>query len=83
MRRHISWTTRTADGVKREVRVNVDAHRAKWQFKRADEEKWNYDCPPTTEEWDMLEEILSRRGQRGRQINVQENVRKLRARHGV
>ena len=50
----------------------------KWQFKRADEERWDYDSPPTTEEWDLLEEILERRVNRGRGIGMLQNVRKHR-----
>ncbi len=72
-----------ADGVKREVRVSVESRRAKWQFKRADEDRWDYDSSPTAEDWNALEEILVRRGKRGRQLNVQEKVRKLRAWDGV
>ena len=83
MRKQISWTSRTADGAKREVRVSVDSHGAKWQFKRSDEEKWDYDSPATDEDWATLEEVLVRRGQRGRQTNVLEKVRKIRSRNGV
>jgi len=83
VKNNISWTGRCADGVKREVRILVTAHHMKWQFKRDDEERWDYDSPPTTEEWDMLEEILERRVNRGRGIGMLENVRKHRGKaHG-
>jgi len=83
VKRKISWTVRCADGVKREVRVVVSRGGIKWQFKRADEEKWDYDSPPAAEEWDILEEILQRRMRRGRGINLMESVRKLRGPGGV
>ncbi|MBN2302049.1 MAG: hypothetical protein JXN60_05975 [Lentisphaerae bacterium] len=83
MKKQISWTTRMADGVKREVRVSVDSHKAKWQFKRSDEDRWDYHSPPATEDWDALEEILVRRGLRGRQLNLLEKVRKIRAGSGL
>ncbi len=83
MKRKISWTRRAADGVKREVRVVVSRGDIKWQFKRADEERWDYDSAPTEEEWDILEEILKRRMHRGRGINLMESVRKLRKADGA
>ena len=81
--RKISWTTKLPDRVNREVRVTVDVNHAKWQFKRSDEEKWDYDSSPSTEDWDMLEDILSRRSRRGRQIKVLEHVRKIRQKKGI
>lgn len=72
-----------ADGVKREVRVTLDSHGAKWQFKRADQERWDYDSSPTADDWDALENILTRRGQRGRQIGLLERVRKMRPGKGA
>lgn len=83
MKRKISWTLRGEDGVKREVRVTISRGRIKWQFKRADEEHWDYDSPPTKEEWDALEEILARRMHRGRSIGQMESVRALRRLDGV
>lgn len=83
MRKRISWTTRLPDGAKREVRVNVDVHHAKWQFKRSDEKQWDYESTPTSEDWDALEEILSRRSRRGRQLRVLERVRAMRQKKGV
>ena len=83
MKRKISWTRRGEDGVKRETRVVVSRGGIKWQFKRADEERWDYDSAPTEEEWDALEEILRRRMNRGRSINLMEAARKLRRRDGA
>lgn len=83
MAKQTCWTLREPDGVKREVRVTVNARNIKWQFKRADEEQWDYDSPPRAEDWDALEEILARRGERGRRVGAVENVQRLRARQGA
>ena len=66
------------DGVKREVRAQVTKRGIKWQFKRADQELWDYDSRPTAEDWDALEEIMERRTGRGRAVGMQEAVQKLR-----
>lgn len=83
MKRKISWTRRCEDGIKREVRVMISRGGIKWQFKRADEEHWDYDSAPTKEDWDALEEILRRRVTRGRGINLMESVRKIRRPDGA
>jgi hypothetical protein len=61
--------------VKRETRVTVQARRVKWQFKRADQDRWDYEDRPTADDWNTLEEILVRRGKRGRQMITLERVR--------
>ena len=83
MKKVISWTARMPDGVKRETRVRVDMHSIKWQFKRADQDRWDYDSTPCAADWDMLEDILHRRAGRGRSVNVVAAVKKMRARAGV
>lgn len=83
MKRKISWTKRCDDGVKREVRVDVTKGALKWQFKRADEERWDYDSEPLVEDWDELESILIRREGRGRGVHMHDVVRKHRERAGV
>ena len=80
MRRKVSFTRREDDGVKREVRVEISAGSIKWQFKRADEDRWDYDSTPRASDWDELEAILGRRAGRGRAIGLQDAVRKHRAR---
>ncbi len=72
-----------ADGVKREVRVTIRGGHLKWQFKRADEECWDYDHKPEAADWDALEDILTRRSGRGRDIEALELVHKLRAKKGI
>ncbi len=59
MKRDIEWVEKLEDGVKRKVRVKFHGHgKIKWQFKRSDEELWDYDSPPTTEDWANLEEKI-------------------------
>lgn len=65
MRRQVRWTERLADGGKLQVRVTVRGETVKWQFKRADEDTWDYDSQPTDAQWDMLEEKVSGRYRRG------------------
>jgi hypothetical protein len=76
--RKISWTLRCEDGVKREVRAEVSAHGIKWQFKRKDEERWDYDSLPTADDWDELMAILKRRMGRGRAMDILAKVEKMR-----
>ena len=83
MKTKLSWTHRDPDGVKREVRAQVTKHGIKWQFKRADEDAWDYESAPTAEDWDALEEIMKRRSGRGRALGMREAVEKLRKESGV
>lgn len=79
----ISWTEKLpAEGVKRETRVQVTQRHLKWQFKRSDEEKWDYDSAPGPADWDMLEDVLRRRAGRGTSIHLVEAVRSMRTRAG-
>ena len=83
LRREISWTKKCDAGVKREVRVTVTKGGMRWQFKRSDEGRWDYESMPTADDWNTLEEILARRVHRGRGINMRETVRKLRGTSGA
>lgn len=83
MKTKLSWTLREPDGVKREVRAQVTKNGIKWQYKRADEEAWDYDSRPTTEDWDALEEIMGRRAGRGRALGMKEAVQRLRKEAGA
>ena len=64
MQRQICWVEKLEHGVKREVRVTVQRGAIKWQFKRSDEERWDYDSPPSKAEWDSLLEKATNRYQR-------------------
>jgi hypothetical protein len=82
MHRVTSWTIKLEDGVKRETRVRISRRDLKWQFKRSDQEHWDYDSDPTTEDWDRLEDILRRRAGRGRGNELLDDVRRMRAKAG-
>jgi hypothetical protein len=78
MKNRISWTERQEDGVKRETRVEVSGRGLKWQFKRTDEERWDYESQPQEADWDTLEDILRRRAGRGRAVKQLLMVQKIR-----
>lgn len=47
MKRNIEWKEKLDGGVKRTVRISfLGKGKIKWQFKRSDEEQWDYDTPP-------------------------------------
>lgn len=57
MKADIEWMEKLAGGVKRKVRITFHGHnRIKWQFKRSDEDSWDYDSPPSLSDWETLEE---------------------------
>jgi hypothetical protein len=68
--RQIAWIERLEDGVKREVRVSLEGKKLKWQSKRTDEESWVYDKPPSEQDWDMFEDLMRRRYQRRRGVDL-------------
>lgn len=82
MKRLVSWTKRLEDGVKREVRVTVSQGDMKWQFKRSDEERWDYKGEPTAADWDALEDIIGRRIGRGRAVGMLPAVKRMREKAG-
>ncbi len=57
MKADIEWVEKLDDGVKRKIRITfLGKGKMKWQTKRSDEEKWDYDTPPSSEDWNTLEE---------------------------
>ena len=55
----MEWVEKLDGGIKRKVRVKFPGHgKIKWQFKRSDEELWDYDSPPTDADWANLEERI-------------------------
>ena len=84
MKRDIEWKEKLEDGTKRVVRVKFPgAGKIKWQFKRSDEEMWDYDSPASPEDWKMLEEKVGNLYQRNRcALRDRELVKKMRAEHG-
>ena len=80
MKADLEWTDYTPEGIKRKVRITFSGKKSiKWQFKRADESHWDYDCQPTREEWARLEEKVESLYHR-RRIKYEhlELIRKLR-----
>ena len=57
MKADIEWIEKLDDGVKRKIRITfLGKGKMKWQTKRSDEEMWDYDTPPSPEDWNHLEE---------------------------
>ncbi len=79
MKRNIEWKEKTEEGVRRTVRILFPGQgQVKWQFKRADEERWDYDTPPTSEDWKTLEDKVEKLYQRNRcAFRDRELIRKL------
>ncbi len=78
MRRPIGWKDKTEAGLRREVRVSFHAERVKWQFLVEGAEKWDYDTPPTEEDWMRLEGHLADRWQRGHCLEAEMDLVKRR-----
>lgn len=83
MRRTIEWKEKLDGGVKRTVRVSFPGGgKIKWQFKRSDEELWDYDSPAGPEDWRVLEEKTDALYHRRRAAYKDlELVRAMRRRH--
>ena len=64
MQRQICWIDRQEDGVRREIRVTVMRDHLKWQFKREDDERWDYKSEPSSIEWDEFLVKVENRYQR-------------------
>ena len=63
----MEWKEKLEDGVMRIVRVKFPGQGIiKWQFKRSDEERWDYDTPPSSEDWKNLEDKVDKLYQRNR-----------------
>lgn len=57
MKADIEWVEKLEHGVKRKIRITFLGHgKIKWQFKRSDEDFWDYDTPPTSADWNTLKE---------------------------
>ncbi len=77
MKNPVCWTERLEDGVRREIRVSFSRNGLKWQFKRSDEEHWDYETQPSADDWAALEErILNRYQRRAIPYKDVERVRK-------
>ena len=81
MKADIEWVEKLDDGIKRKIRITfLGKGRMKWQTKRSDEERWDYDTPPTSDDWKTLEEKVEALYNRRRTpFKNLELVRKLKA----
>ena len=67
MKANIEWSDKPVPGVKRKIRVTfIRNQRIKWQFKRSDEENWDYLTPPSNLDWMDLEKKANALYQRKR-----------------
>ncbi len=59
MKRDIEWVEKLEGGIKRKVRVRFPGHgKITWQFKRSDEDLWDYDSSPSADDWSHLEDKI-------------------------
>lgn len=60
VKKDLEWVDKLEGGVKRTVRVKFPGHgKMTWQYKRSDEEFWDYKSPATAADWDTLEEKMA------------------------
>jgi hypothetical protein len=80
MMRQVCWIEKLEDGIKRDVRWSVERGQVKWQTKRSDQERFDYDTPPTREDWDnFMERMENRYNRRNASFDDLQLVRKARA----
>jgi hypothetical protein len=80
MMRQVCWIEKLEDGIKRDVRWTVGRGQVKWQTKRSDQERFDYDTPPTVEDWDnFLERMENRYNRRNASFDDLQLVRLARA----
>ena len=85
MKADIEWVEKLEARVKRTVRITFTGRgNMKWQAKRSDEEFWDYDTPPSVEDWDHLQDkVDSLYNRRRLPFKHLELVKKLRKEAGI
>ncbi len=85
MKADIEWVEKPDDGIKRKIRITfLGKGKMKWQTKRSDEEMWDYDTPPSADDWNTLEEKMEALYNRRREsFKNLELVRKLKKEAGA
>ena len=80
MKADIEWVDKLENRVKRTARLTfLGQEKVKWQTKRSDEEFWDYDTPPTAEDWEHLETKMASLYNRNRMpFEKLELIRRLR-----
>lgn len=81
MRADIEWVEKLENRIKRTVRITFPGHdQIKWQFKRSDEEFWDYDTPPSAEDWEALaakmDSLYHRRRQPYKHVELVQKLKK-------
>ncbi len=81
MKADIEWVEKLENRIKRKVRITFTGHdKIKWQFKRSDEEFWDYDTPPSAEDWETLSEkidaLYNRRRQPYKHVELVQTLKK-------
>ncbi|MDX2226737.1 MAG: hypothetical protein SFY92_06590 [Verrucomicrobiae bacterium] len=61
MRKEINWVTRSAEGVRCEVRVNRFAGKITFQYREKGAPDWDHSRTPSLEDWEELLDCLERR----------------------
>lgn len=65
MNRPVEWNYKNEEGLKCRTRVTFFSGMIKWQFQK-DKESWDYNKPPTVQDWEQLLDEIQRRHQRRR-----------------
>ncbi len=81
MKADIEWVEKLENRIKRKVRITfAGPGKIKWQFKRSDEEFWDYDTPPSADDWETLEDkidsLYHRRRQPYKHLELVKQLRK-------
>lgn len=85
MKADIEWVEKLDDGMKRKIRITfLGKGRMKWQTKQSNEDFWDYDTPPSPDDWNHLEEKMEALYNRRREsFKNLELVRKLKKAAGA
>ena len=85
MKADIEWVEKLDGGVKRKIRVTfIGKGKMKWQTKRSDEDSWDYDTPPSSDDWKTLEgKVEALYNRRRTPYKNLELVRNLRGKAGA
>lgn len=82
MKRQICWTEKNRDGDRVDIRVTLHASEVKWQFKARGHDEWDYDTPPSDDQWDELEKRIQNRYQRGH-LSMTKDLETVRRARGI
>jgi hypothetical protein len=77
----LEWVEKLEGGIKRKIRVTFSGKTGfKWQTLRSDEERWDYDTPPSLADLETLEEkveaLYNRRRMPFKRLELVRQLRK-------